>query len=708
MPILQPGRNCWQCAHADRVAFLVDGEAYFSAVASAMAQADHRILILGWDIDSRIELVRDGNKGPLPSRLGPLLHTLLKRKRGLQIYILSWDFAMIYAFEREPLPTFNPGWHAHRRLHFKLDSEHPIGASHHQKIVVVDDICAFSGGFDLARSRWDTPQHLPDDGRRTDPSGERYSPFHDVQMAVDADAAAALGRLARERWRRATGEELPELRGRPARIWPAQLRADLEDVGVAIARTQPRYETAAEVREVEALMLDSIAAAQRTIYIENQYLTSAAFGDALSRRLETADCPEIVIVGPRECSGWLEETTMGALRARLLHRLRGSDRFNRLRIYFPGDPEDCYTNVHSKVMIVDDRFLRIGSANLSNRSMGFDTECDLAIEAEEGNVRVQQGIARFRERLLAEHLNVDPAQLSAALSEPGSLIEVIESLLESGGRLHRLEESRLDPLHGFLPDAALIDPERPIDPERLISHWVPREVTRRAHYPAVGLALMVLVMLAVAAAWHFTPLKQFIELDSLVAYAEHLRAHPLAPLAVIAVYVIGSLLLVPITLMIAVTALTFDPLRAATLAFLGALISASLSYALGRWLGRNMIARVAGHRLQRLSARLKRRGLVTVISLRMLPIAPFTIINLVAGASRIRYRDFALGTLIGMSPGILALSVFATGWGSAIRNPSPGNFALLLVLGVALIVVMFWVRERLNARAAKSARGNPD
>lgn len=708
MPILQPGRNCWQRAHADRTAFLVDGEAYFGAVASAMAQAQRRILILGWDIDSRIDLYRDGKPRPLPSRLGPFLNALLKRNKALHIYILSWDFAMIYAFEREPLPMFNPGWHAHRRLHFKLDGVHPVSASHHQKIVVVDDVCAFSGGFDLARSRWDTPEHKPDDDRRTDPSGERYSPFHDVQMAVDAQAASALSTVARERWRRASGETLQPLPSATSNIWPEGLAVDVQDVDVAIARTQPRYDGVEEIREVEALVLDSIAAAQHMIYIENQYLTSAAFGDALAKRLQSPDCPEIVIVGPRECSGWLEETTMGALRARLLQRLRKADRFDRLRVYFPGDPQACYTNVHSKVMIIDDRLLRIGSANLSNRSMGFDTECDLAIEAGEGDVGVCRAVTRFRDRLLGEHLNVAPERVSTLVRETGSLIAAVESLLEDGGRLHRLDESKLDPLHDLLPDAALIDPERPIDPERLIEQWVPREVTRSAHYPAIGLALMVLAMLALAAAWHFTPLKHLVKLDTLVAYAEILRAHPLAPLAVIGVYVIGSLLLVPITLMIAATALTFDPVQAATLALVGALVSGSISYGLGRWLGRNVIARLAGHRLNRLSVRLKRRGLITVISLRMLPIAPFTIINLVAGASRIRYRDFALGTLIGMSPGILALSVFASGWGSAIRNPSAGNFALLLVLGVGLIVAMFWARAKLNARAATTASETPE
>jgi phospholipase D1/2 len=123
----------------------------------------------------------------------------------LRVYILGWDFAIIYALEREPLPSFNPRWRSHRRVHFSLDGMPPGGASHHQEIVVVDDAIAFVGGIDMAIRRWDTPEHCAHDPRRVDPRGEPYPPVHDVQMAVDGEAATALASLVRERWQRATG-----------------------------------------------------------------------------------------------------------------------------------------------------------------------------------------------------------------------------------------------------------------------------------------------------------------------------------------------------------------------------------------------------------------------------------------------------------------------------------------------------------------------
>jgi len=136
--ILTEERNCWRVAPAERVAFLVDAAAYFAAFAATIERARKSIFITGWDIDSRVALVRDKDAWELSARLGDYLNGVVSRRRGLHAYVLVWDFAMIYALEREPLPILKLGWRTHRRLHFRLDGNHPIGASHHQKIVVVD------------------------------------------------------------------------------------------------------------------------------------------------------------------------------------------------------------------------------------------------------------------------------------------------------------------------------------------------------------------------------------------------------------------------------------------------------------------------------------------------------------------------------------------------------------------------------------------
>ena len=122
--LFEAGRNCWRVEQADRVSFLIDGEAYFRAFRDAAIKARHCIMILGWDFDSRIRTLIDRESDGFSDRLGEFLHDLLIRRRELHIYVLTWDFHMIYWSEREWwLPSKLA---AHRRLHFVKDAAHPL------------------------------------------------------------------------------------------------------------------------------------------------------------------------------------------------------------------------------------------------------------------------------------------------------------------------------------------------------------------------------------------------------------------------------------------------------------------------------------------------------------------------------------------------------------------------------------------------------
>src|SRR5262245_15496969 len=159
------GRNCCAITRANRAALLVDGEVYFTTLALTLERAQRFILIAGWQLDSRLRLNPADPGSPC---FGDFLHALVRRNRKLRIYVLLWDFAMIYAADREIIPLYRHPWRSHRRIHFRLDSNHPMGASHHQKIVVVDDAVAFAGGLDIAEHCWDTQDHLPQDPYRAD------------------------------------------------------------------------------------------------------------------------------------------------------------------------------------------------------------------------------------------------------------------------------------------------------------------------------------------------------------------------------------------------------------------------------------------------------------------------------------------------------------------------------------------------------------
>ncbi len=708
--IFKPSRNCWQRAKARRAAFVIDGDAYFRALYQAFHRARRSIFIVGWDLHSDLLLVRDDQKRDGPERLGALLDFLASRRKDLEIYLLSWDFAMIYAMEREFFPRYKLKWRTHKRIHFCLDGHHPVGASQHQKVVVVDDAVAFVGGFDLSKWRWDTKDHRPEEPRRTDPGGEPYPPFHDVQMAVDGEAARVLGKLARERWTRAAGN-IPVAMDHADSgqadsgedPWPEGLTPDLADVEVAIARTLPEYGGQPAVQEVERLYLDSIAAAGRSIYIENQYLSSHRIGEALEARLEAEDGPEVIIVLPEKTGGWLEQHTMDVLRCRVLDRLRRADLHDRLRVYYPriAETPHCALMVHAKVMVVDDAFVRVGSSNLSNRSMGLDSECDLAVAAGKRD-DVRSVIACFRHRLIGEHLGVEPRDVSAAVAERGSLIAAVESLRTGDRTLMPLSGEIAPEVDRWVPESTLLDPEKPVAPEELVDYFVSPEQQPSAYRHLLKVILLVAGVILLAALWRWSPAGDWIDLASVRAAAEWIQRQPLAPLLVPASYIIGGMVAFPVTLLIIATVLVFGPWWGFLYALVGAELSALAVFGTGRFLGREAVRRFAGSLLNRISRRLSEAGLAAVLTFRIIPVAPFSVINLIAGVSEIRFRDFALGTIIGMIPGVTAVVLLADRIAAALRMPDLGHFTALAVVVAVVALGLFgirrWLRQKRDGR----------
>ncbi len=702
--ILQEGRNCYRIAFCRQATFLIDGESYFKALAEALKNACQAVYILGWDFDSRIHLIRGNNHPVAKINLGTFLNSLLQQRPDLHIHILDWDFPMIYAFEREPLPIFRNALQSHRRLHFEMDSCHPFGASQHQKLVVIDDQLAFCGGLDLTNSRWDSQEHLPEDPRRVD-NGDSYQPFHDVQMMVEGEVAGILGNVARQRWLKATGKKPVPPSPSSASPWPSSFKPDLEVVRIGIARTLPDHDGEGGVREVESLYLDAIQSARKLIYIENQYFTSDKVGQALAARLKEKDGPEIILVLPKHCSGWLEEGTMGVLRARLIKQLRASDRWNRLGIFYPSrrDFSSEHINLHAKVMVTDDALLRIGSANLNNRSMGLDSECDLALEAD-GDERIKNKIVHFRNRLLAEHCGVSLKKIEEALARHDSTATAIKNL--SGGTRHLapLEIEVDDLVDGIIPDSELLDPERPISLEKFVNQFaqgvweeegkVPSEKTFLSSNGAriIGIIALIAFFFGV---WKWTPLCEFLNAEALAEWGRVVREMPLAPLIVILVYVVAGLVVFPVTVLIIATILSFGPVAGFAYALSGSMANAAGTYALGLILGRRTVRKLIGKRLNNLSRRLARKGLLTIITVRILPVAPFSVINVVAGASHIQFRDYFWGTLIGMLPGILALTAAGKGLGELLFAQKPAVSLIPAILLLAAAVSALFIIRRL-------------
>lgn len=710
---------------------LVDANAYFTALRAVCQAATRHIAIVGWDVHSDVALdpeARDGDPKPLSA----FLEQLTRARPELEVRILAWDFASLYALEREALPSARFAWKTGERVIFRLASDHAVGASHHQKFVVIDDRIAFVGGIDLTIGRWDRGPHRAELGARRRPNGEPYGPFHDLQLCVTGPAARALGELFRARWQAATGQRLRAPTGPGARpsALPDGVGIELGATRVTLARTRAAHAQADALREVQAQYRHVLSRARRYVYIENQYLTATTVRDALRARLEEPLGPDVVVITPREQAGRLEQVTMGALRGQLVRDLKAADRHDRLRVLSPMVDDGTAVNVHAKLLIADDRVLSIGSANLSNRSMHLDSECDAIIDADDD--RTATALRGLRDHLLTEHLGLPRAQVERALSDAERLIDGLDRLRrDAPGRLPDLP---LDGLEEPLVEAELADPSEPLDralvrkAEAIAREALPAEVVSSAarRLPhALGWLGLSLALLSALGLWlaHGAPTSLPDGaaapgwLGDPRALASAIRdgvGGPLGPLWATLGFALAAICFVPVTALVVAACLVFPPWTALAVASLGSLTAAAAGFGLGRSLARSAIewrGRVGGKRIRAIQRQLKRSGLGAVTAVRVLPVAPFALINLVAGAASVRFIDLVLGTALGMLPGIAALCFTSQRVLSAVRDPNPwtvGSSVLVAAAGVGLVLGVRRLSELLGQGRGGQNAGERD
>ena len=697
------------------------------------------MLILGWELHSRTRL--EGAEKPTdgaPVELGKLLRWLLKRRPELTLRILLWNHPVLYAARRELFPRWIFGPRTPDRVEIMLDSHLPAGASHHEKLVVIDDEVAYCGGVDLTVRRWDVTAHHPSEPRRRDYARKPYVPLHDVQIVVEGAAAAALGERARARWLHAGGKPIEPSRAarKTSNAWPRHVKPDFTDVSVGIMRTVAALEERdEEIREIERATVAAIGSGERFIYVENQYVTSKTACEALVARMRSKRNLEVVVVTTREPGGWLEARTMGVGRQQFMAAFDDPSLADRIQFVAPlarcAGPSDeesskivvdgtLSIHVHAKALIVDDTFLRIGSANLNNRSMGYDTECDIAIEAE--NAAQRKSIASVRNRLIAEHWGSDEKSVQAALAAADSVRAALQSLprvpvfsTAHGSRRARLQPwrraARAPAFRSVAPierdDAAGIDLVVQLgDPERVVSA---DELIEQATGLRDPRPLKWTVALVTAAAVAALLMLGFSRLDlgladiadRVAAGIESLAGSPWRVPLVVLVFVVASVVSVPILALIGATVVTLGPVLGFVCSAAGTMLAAAATFGIGRLIGRKPLQRRLGKRLDALEQRIAKRGVIAIALIRKVPVAPFTFVNMVVGALGIRFRDFIFGTALGMLPGIAAFSFVSEAVLDAWREPTPQNIALIAAAIVLWLSVVFGIQWALNRRSER-------
>jgi phospholipase D1/2 len=475
--ILKAGANYWKLSPVTGSGLIVDGRDYYRAFYQAARTAERYIAISGWQFDSNVALLRgpDAEAAGEQAPLLAFLNGLCEKNPELRVFILAWDFSFVYGLDREWFQQWYVNWTTNKSLKFFFDRSAVYDASHHQKFVVIDGKIAFVGGLDLCSSRWDDRDHRVETHLRVDADGTAYRSFHDLQSCHGGQIAHDLAELFEARWKVSSGEAL-ELPAEPDdgshELTPT---IPIAAERVAISRTQHCAVCGGDktFREIRQLFLDAIDAAEHLIYIENQYFSAEALYQGLLRRLaDKKRSPlEIVLVIAKDADGLLEQLSIGIAQNRIVRDLQQAARDNghHLGIYYPAsvaaDGTELPTYIHSKCLVVDDRFLSVGSANMNNRSMGYDTELNVSWEAGQDDGELARSIADARVDLLAEHTGQGDAKGRKALGRIPGLVEHLDRLADSGStrlRHHPLESisQEYQWVTSVLPDGLPFDSER--------------------------------------------------------------------------------------------------------------------------------------------------------------------------------------------------------------------------------------------------------
>ena len=239
--------------------------------------------------------------------------------------------------------------------------------------------------------------------------------------------------------------------------------------------------------------------------------------------------------------------------------------------------------------------------------------------------------------------------------------------------------------------------EEPIEFAELVAEAAaePRESARLRILVAI---FVVAAIVTIALLWWLTPLRQWIDVDHLEAFFSRYADSPSAPLLMIGLFVVGGLIMIPVNVMIALSVLVFGAIPGAIYALIGSSLNAQLLYEIARRLPMQTIKSRLRGRLGRIHQHFVRHGTLAVALVRAVPVAPYTIVNLLLGATRIDRVQYIAGTALGMAPGIIVNAFFVDRIVAAVRTPTLLTFALLALATLVVIGLALFVRKRL-ARA---------
>ena len=209
-----------------------------------------------------------------------------------------------------------------------------------------------------------------------------------------------------------------------------------------------------------------------------------------------------------------------------------------------------------------------------------------------------------------------------------------------------------------------------------------------------SLFLLIAVVLAFVYGGDFLGIKSQGDVETRL---DAIRETPWAPLMVLAIYSVIGLTGAPQFMLMAAAVVIFGPLIGFFYAWLGTVFSACVGFWVGHYMGSDVIRRFAGERVNRMSQKIGDHGVMASILVRLVPTAPFAVVNMVAGASHIGFGQYFAGTFVGVMPKAALIAYIGASLSEFLSDGNPLDLALLglvLLLWVAIgYFVQRWVRR---------------
>lgn len=704
--LFEKGKNCTAVSQARFAAPIVDCANYYRALHEAISASKKNIYIVGWDIDSRIRLIRgrEEKQSSLPSKIIDLIKYKTEENPELDVRLLRWDssfafFGMREVWAKEVWDDGTPD-----NVQTMLDCTIPMGGSQHQKIVIIDNELAFTGGMDVAVHRWDTRKHEINHPERDDGDGA-YGPFHDVQVAVTGEVVKHLAKLVKWRWNRLVVDHdqpikdlsfnnldtLPE-------TWPKSVEPIFENIDCAIAQTIPEMTDAKPRRQVKSMLLDLINQAREFVYIENQFANNTEIAKALNKRLKECPSLRVLIVSSYKPEGAVETEAYWAGRIDFKKQIEDGVKDEQVLIAYSGSTDreglKGQKRVHAKVMVIDNNYFVIGSSNLSKRSMTLDTECDLTFAA--NNKKQQEKVEWFRNDLISEHSGWPAADVQKFIDGKNTFNELTSCKEKYVYCLKEAEDEVFTDKNLQNLITPIGDPIEPIIPSIPLPSGKTLHVPNPSKKSLILFSFFTIVALLVGSGYLLSQHVDWMNQDYLIEQLTGFRDSPWAIFLVCAIYMIAGLLFFPVSVLSLAVAMVFGAVWGVVYGMAGALCSTLLLFVIGQFVGEKGIRSIIGPRINRIDKKFADNGILGVAIIRNIPVAPFSLVNMVAGVSSIKLYHFLIGTFIGMLPLMIVKGIVGGSVADILREPTIKHISFLVVGVIAWLAVAYGTQKLIN------------